>query len=246
MALSIYALLRRLGSIDQDQLAESFAARFNYDRGYGSGASRLLQALREGESWRDLAARQHGGQGSCGNGAAMRVAPLGAFFHADPPLLRSQAMLSAVVTHSHADGIAGAVAVATAAGAACRSHSSQSELEWPLLLEEALQATGPGAVREGLLSAVRLGPQASVAEAVAQLGNGSDFLASDTVPLALWLAATSTRDFRRALERAASALGDVDTICAIVGGVVALSVGWAGLPGDWLDRREPLPTWIDE
>lgn len=35
--------------------------------------------------------------------------------------------------------------------------------------------------------------------------------------------------------------GDMDTTAAIVGGVVALAVGRAGLPAEWLARREPLP-----
>ena len=38
----------------------------------------------------------------------------------------------------------------------------------------------------------------------------------------------------------ASALGDVDTTCAIVGGIVALAVGSEGIPAEWLARREPL------
>jgi hypothetical protein len=37
--------------------------------------------------------------------------------------------------------------------------------------------------------------------------------------------------------------GDRDTICAIVGGVVASYVGLHGIPEAWLSRREPLPNW---
>jgi len=37
-----------------------------------------------------------------------------------------------------------------------------------------------------------------------------------------------------------SGLGDRDTTCAMVGGIVALSVGQNGLPADWRRRREPL------
>lgn len=37
-----------------------------------------------------------------------------------------------------------------------------------------------------------------------------------------------------------SGLGDRDTTCAIVGGIVALRVGLAGLPSEWLSHREPL------
>jgi hypothetical protein len=40
-----------------------------------------------------------------------------------------------------------------------------------------------------------------------------------------------------------SALGDRDTTCAIVGGIVALKVGYAGLPLDWRSARESLSDW---
>ena len=39
---------------------------------------------------------------------------------------------------------------------------------------------------------------------------------------------------------AAKGLGDVDTTCAIVGGIVALSA--EEIPTLWLKHREPLPT----
>ena len=46
-----------------------------------------------------------------------------------------------------------------------------------------------------------------------------------------------------ALWRTADGLGDIDTNCAIVGGIVAARVGRAGLPADWIARRERLPGW---
>lgn len=33
--------------------------------------------------------------------------------------------------------------------------------------------------------------------------------------------------------------GDMDTTCAIVGGVVALAVAREGIPNNWLAAREP-------
>jgi len=38
----------------------------------------------------------------------------------------------------------------------------------------------------------------------------------------------------------ASGFGDVDTTCAIVGGIVALNT--PELPQEWLSQREPLPA----
>jgi len=42
-----------------------------------------------------------------------------------------------------------------------------------------------------------------------------------------------------------SALGDRDTTCAIVGGIVATQVGHAGIPDDFRRSRERLPLRID-
>src|SRR5258707_15844750 len=47
MALSIYDVLEEHGTIDQDQLARRFAARYSAQpwRGYGAGAHRLLEQI---------------------------------------------------------------------------------------------------------------------------------------------------------------------------------------------------------
>jgi ADP-ribosylglycohydrolase len=37
-----------------------------------------------------------------------------------------------------------------------------------------------------------------------------------------------------------SGLGDRDTTCAIVGGIVALSAGRESIPEAWLKAREPI------
>ena len=55
------------------------------------------------------------GQGSFGNGAAMRVAPVGAYFAGDIGAVVEQAARSSVITHTHDEAIAGSIAVAVAA-----------------------------------------------------------------------------------------------------------------------------------
>ncbi|MCP2336211.1 ADP-ribosylglycohydrolase family protein [Actinomadura rupiterrae] len=83
MACSVYLTLAVHGGIEQDALAASFAARHDFDRGYGPATNRMLRLVREGGDWRALASELFDGSGSWGNGAAMRVAPLGAFFADD-------------------------------------------------------------------------------------------------------------------------------------------------------------------
>jgi ADP-ribosylglycohydrolase len=84
----------------------------------------------------------------------------------------------------------------------------------------------------------------SVSEAAYELGNGSRVLAQDTVPFALWAAATHLTDYRAAVLACVEAGGDVDTTAAIVGGVVAAAVGRDGIPPEWLTHRERLPDWV--
>jgi ADP-ribosylglycohydrolase len=63
-----------------------------------------------------------------GNGSAMRVALLGAYFADDEERLVDEAVRSAVVTHAHRDGQAGAVAIAVAAGWAVRGGGEPEAL----------------------------------------------------------------------------------------------------------------------
>ncbi|MFE7121432.1 ADP-ribosylglycohydrolase family protein, partial [Streptomyces sp. NPDC057654] len=84
MACSVVAVLFVYGRVDQDALARSFAVHHDFDRGYGPAVNRMLRLVREGGDWRELASGLFQGQGSWGNGAAMRIAPLGAWYADDP------------------------------------------------------------------------------------------------------------------------------------------------------------------
>src|SRR5262245_7799328 len=133
MALSIVAMLQTSGKIEQDALARAFATRMSEGRHYGQGAWTVLNKVKDGMDWRAASQAAFAGRGSFGNGAAMRVAPLGAFF-ADQPLATviEQATLSSEVTHSHDEGIAGgiAVAVATALAWQAREQSAPLGVDW--------------------------------------------------------------------------------------------------------------------
>ncbi|MFC6880151.1 MULTISPECIES: ADP-ribosylglycohydrolase family protein [Actinomadura] len=234
MAASVHLVLTRHGAIDQDALAASFAERHDFDRGYGPGTGRLLRLVREGGDWRTLARESFGGQGSWGNGAAMRVAPLGAWYAGEPAEAARQAALSAEVTHPHPDAVAGAVAVAVAAAIAPARPAPGP------FLDEVLRHVGPGRVRDGIGEARRLLTVGDPATAAAVLGNGRQVAAHDTVPFTLWVAARVRDDYERAFWTTAAAGGDIDTTCAIVGGIVAAT---APPPASWLAATEPLPAW---
>lgn len=239
MACSVYATLVRHGGIDQSALAESFAVHHDFDRGYGPGAGRLLRLIREGGDWRTLSTGMFGGTGSWGNGAAMRVAPLGAWFADDLDNAAEQAALSAEVTHSHPEGVAGAVAVALATALACAGIDTAPG---PFL--DRISAHVPaGLVRDGIRRAREILTIGDPATAARILGCGRDVSAHDTVPFALWVAARHLDLYATALWTTAAAGGDVDTTCAIVGGIIGPRAPGGRLPPEWAGELEPLPAW---
>ncbi len=242
MACSVHRLVMHHGEVDQDELARSFAQHHDFDRGYGPAMNRMLRLVRQGGNWRELAAGLFDGQGSWGNGAAMRVAPLGARYPNDPARAARQAALSAEVTHTHPEAIAGAVAVAVAASRA--THGRTDPITGTDLVDTVLDLTPPSRVRDGIVEARALLDQPHVGLAAHQLGNGRQVSAVDTVPFTLWCAARHLDDYESALWATASAGGDVDTTCAIVGGIVAAHVGTEGIPATWHERAEALPAWF--
>ena len=242
MAMSVFSVLRQEGQISQASLARSFAERYERDRGYGPAMHRLLSEIRSGEDWAERAQSLFGGQGSFGNGAAMRVAPIGAFFAGDIDAVVEQATRSSVITHTHDEAIAGAVAVAVAAARAyeLRTSGAPGRSEF---LDLVLRHVPESEVRSKIRQARDMSDNASVQFAVSVLGNGVRVSAQDTVPFALWCAAKHLSNYEEAIWLTVSGLGDRDTTCAIVSGIVASYTGIEGIPAEWLTAREPLPGW---
>ncbi|MGW7100851.1 ADP-ribosylglycohydrolase family protein [Streptomyces sp. NPDC054838] len=242
MACSVVAVLAEHGRVDQDALAGSFAHHHDFDRGYGPAVNRMLRLIREGEDWRTLAAELFNGQGSWGNGAAMRIAPLGAWYADDPEQATHQAEISAYTTHQHREAVCGAMAVAAAAAFAAGAAGPPKAAD---LLDGVIALVPRSAVGAGLRRARDMLDYGDATTVAAVLGCGRRTSAHDTVPFALWSAARSLDDYERAFWTTAQVGGDVDTTCAIVGGVLGAR-GDAVLPQAWLARTEALPAWLPQ
>jgi ADP-ribosylglycohydrolase len=244
MAIGVVETLRDRGEIDRDYLANRFATNYrrNPRRGYGGMAHHILQKLCKGEDWRDVAPAVFDGSGSYGNGAAMRVAPLGGFYAEDIEQLQIQALASAQVTHSHLEGKVGALAIALASAWAWNNR----EINQPNrqgMFSFILNHIPDSDTKSGIKKASELPLDYGVSTAVSALGNGSMVSSQDTVPFTLWCVARHIDNFEAAMWATVSGLGDRDTTCAIVGGIVALYVGYEGIPQDWQQARESLITW---
>ena len=239
MACAICTVLLEAGTVDQERLAELFGANYFSDRGrgYGRAAHDILAAHAEGLPWQETSSAPFGGTGSMGNGSAMRVAPLGAFFFDDPDRVVEEADRASAVTHWHSEGRAGGIATALAGAWATRRRvglaPEHDRVDFVL-------ARTPGSdVAVGIARAQELGASTH-SEAVAALGNGSRVLCLDTVPYVLWCAANSMGSYDDAIWLTASGLGDIDTTCAIVGSIVAARLGVRSVPIPWRESIEPL------
>lgn len=240
MALSVAEVLADRDGIDPDALAAAFARRYASEpwRGYGGGAHQILAAIGHGVPHEVAAGAAFDGQGSFGNGGAMRVAPIGAYFADDLDAAVANAAASARPTHAHPEGVAGAIAIAVAAATAARMGRGELERSGDALFDAVLERCPAGATRDGIARARGFPLTDDVRTVAGAVGNGSMVSAPDTVPLCVWCAARHLDSYEEAMWTTVAALGDRDTTCAIVGGVVALSAG--SVPADWLAAREPL------
>jgi ADP-ribosylglycohydrolase len=194
-------------------------------------AVQILTAIAEGFSWKAVSPRAFNGQGSCGNGGAMRSAPIGAYFADDYDRVIYEAKLSAEVTHSHPDGKTGAVAIALAA-AWMAQPEKRAVTPGYALVEFVLEQLPQTETYFHLMKALNVPLGSTAKQAAAILGNGSRVVSSDTVPFCLWCAARHPNDFQSAMWTTVSGFGDRDTTCAIV--------GRESIPLEWLEAREAV------
>lgn len=234
MALGVAEALLHDPDIDREFLAQRFVARHTPSRRYGFGVRRWVEMVAAGASWA-AAARAVFPEGSFGNGAAMRVAPVGLRHPEDAARRRRTADRSAEVTHQHPLGRAGAVVLADAVAFALLDRNDR--LHGRVLLET-LAATAPAPEFRCPLEAARnlLARPFDPHETIERLGN--DVTALRSVPTAVYLACRHSDDFEAALRAACELGGDADTIGAMTSAIVGTHVGRAGLPQDDLLRLE--------
>lgn len=238
MGIGVYRILKQYGEIRQDELAKIFGINYlkDWHRGYGGTAHSILQAIGEGGDWRTVSPAVFDGMGSMGNGAAMRAGIIGAYFYDDLDKAAEQAVLSAQVTHYNEEGIAGAVAAAVAAALAYQRRAGIWAGNPVDFIRSVAQYVPESDTKYKILKGCEIEKNSHIDFIVSVLGNGSGIIAQDTLPISVWFAAHYMDNLEEALWQAVSALGDRDTIGAIVGSIVVMYDDSA--PGEWVERME--------
>ena len=231
MAIALAESLLRCDGIDDDDLARAYAEAFDPERGYGPGTTEVVRLWRSGVGPRDAARKLFAGRGSMGNGAAMRVAPVGVRYAFEPRRCEDASRRQASLTHAHPEAIGGAAAVAAAVASAMRGEDDH-------LTPAHAAARGslmPTAIERAADLAKAMLP--SPAQAAAELG--STTAAIQSVPAALLAASAPT--FEEAVTYAVRCGGDTDTVAAMAGAIAGARHGASAIPQRWLDALEDGP-----
>jgi len=184
------------------------------------------------------------GVNSAGNGAAMRVAPIGALFSGDEPKMVEYVRAATLITHRDPRACIGALAVARVCGWSLRTeaavapdlelymkmlrHCGEGNEEWQPLMDEMQQGLAEGISVQQY--ADRLGQQKGISGYVYR-----------TVPVALFAWFRHFGDFDETVSSVLDCGGDTDTVGAIVGAMAGAVVGEEGIPQEWVSGIRDWP-----
>ena len=249
LTMCIAESLCAVGHLDPEDLARRFVEWLPVGRGMGASTVKAVTALHAGMPW------FRAGVPSAGNGAAMRVSPIGLRNAADVNAIRREAAISALITH--ATGMAVVSAIAQAFMVALCVHRTvgdlttdglRSELLTRLaivldgVVEEAVPERRPDRpgryrLRDRLAEATNRS-FATAADAFEYFHNGAFVL--ESLPAALWCFLRHWDDPEQAILTAVSGGYDADTVAAMTGALVGALHGEGGFPSPWLDDLEYL------
>lgn len=232
MAISVLEEMAEHGSIDPLSLRKRFVNRFTSWRNYGGGMLEVVELWRASTDSIFAAEKLYNGQGSFGNGAATRVAPISAFFkYTETDELLHQVTLCTCLTHTHPYGIAGAQLQAYGVLMALNDIPAEEWLPavFKLPIESAFK------IKLGLVKQC-LENRASAYESSQIIGNGSE--AIEAVPAALYAHLRYPDSFVDAVLFAIAMGGDTDTIGAMTGALSGSKNGLKSLPKKLLSNLE--------
>lgn len=238
MALALAESLIDSRCINSQRLGDSFREHFHREpwRGYGPGPSQIFSlAEKEGIEYIDAAKQLYDGKGSCGNGAAMRIAPVGLYYY-DCEDLYPVAEASARVTHAHPVGVDGAAVMAKAIAMSVmlkfqRPFSPQS------FVHELIDFAKTAEIKDKLVLMLELIEDGATAEIAAdQLGK--DISVQESMPFALYSFFTHPHSFIECILCAVLNGGDRDTMGAMAGAVCGAFLGIAAVPLSWQRKLE--------
>lgn len=239
LTLATLSSLVEQGGLDPEDCARSCAEAFDPDRCYGRSATEVFLSLQRGADYRKTGTLLFP-EGSFGNGAAMRIGPVGLMYgHLPVEQLRQVVTESVLSTHIHPEAIDGAMLMAYFIGRLSRLRQD-GIIDFAQLFDQLAGLSKD----ETMLAKIELAWSLLSAEvddsvAIERIGNG--VRSSESVVLALFLACRYLADVETAIIKAVHCGGDTDTIAAMVGALIGARNGDQVFPDRWhvgLERGE--------
>ncbi|MCK4931950.1 MAG: ADP-ribosylglycohydrolase family protein, partial [Candidatus Aminicenantes bacterium] len=245
MAIGIAESLLERKNLNPEHLGETFRKNFKHEpwRGYASGPPTIFAAVTQtGATYIEAAKSLFGRRGSFGNGAAMRVAPIGLVYR-DSSDLYETARLSASVTHAHPVGIDGAAVQAKAVALAVDLDPTQEFFPAEFLSVLIDFARTPQMKTKLLLVQRLIAENVSPMRAAQQIGRS--VMAHESLPFSIYSFLLTPRSFENCLFCSILNGGDRDTLGAMACAISGAYLGVEALPQIWLKKLENR-TYIQE
>jgi poly(ADP-ribose) glycohydrolase ARH3 len=235
MMIGVAESLIKNKGFNANHLAKTFLDNYEMEpwRGYGPGPPYIFNMIKAGMNWKKAAEKIYPG-GSYGNGAAMRVAPIGLFYYDNKSRLNQIAYWSSRITHTHPWGMEGAALQAFTVALAVKIKTDQ--LDKQAFLEE-LKEFSEVDIYVKKLERIRtlLSKATDRSRVVAELGNTVE--AFNSVPIAIF-SFLATSSFESAIDYAFNLGGDRDTISAMTGAIAGAYYGIECIPSKWRHKLE--------
>ncbi len=229
------------------RICELFAS----GRMVGGGRTTIgaAQRLARGVHWAEAGAPT----GAAGNGAAMRVAPIGWLFCPNSPELFSAASQQAFITHRDDNAVAGAILIAQAVAMIIEGDCIESEGDFLCELADFISKKTPDFAN--MVSDLRhlLGlPLDQAHSIISQLGEKDPVgewqgtISPHVIPSVLWALFSYLRgrtNYIEVIKIAVSGGGDTDTTAAMSGALAGAECGISMLPEDLTSRLNDQSQW---
>ncbi len=238
MSIGLAESIIAKGDIDQQDLGDTFRKNFLREpwRGYASGPPTIFSIVeRYSVIYREAAKSLFGGEGSLGNGAAMRIVPAGLYFH-DSTDLYEKACLSASVTHAHPVGIDGAAVQAKAIALAV-DMDPKEVFPSNVFIDTLIELAKTPEIREKMQLVKRLISENTLpSNAADQLGR--TVAVHESMPFALFSFLRHPTSFEDCLLCAVLNGGDRDTLGAMACAISGAYAGIGPIPNGWIQKLE--------
>jgi len=214
--------------------------------GPGYGCISSIRKLKYGIPWQKAASN------SGGNGTVMRIAPIGLFYSKNLKGLKTSAIKSSIITHSHPAASAGAIVIARAIAflmdkspetsfsiddffdVIISSISGSQEEIWEEFIEilNKLKSNLDMPIEAGLIKFSQVGAKSPY---FIEQYLGQAFVhpyALSTVICSIFIFLKKLSSFQDCIFELATAGGDSDTVGAIGGSLAGVYFGYKNIPGD--------------